>query len=237
MSAETAMPNASDSQTACAPRRRAVSSSPAPPARATCAVVPYWRKLKIANVPPRIVNAIPSAASCGPSEMSDDRRVDEEVERLGRERAQRGEREPDDLAVVLGAERHAGRFDRRLVRGDVVRDHLLRREALLDLLADHDRVERVSELEDGGILHVAVVVDDDSGAAVLDDLGDGAAPRRDDRRPARHRLDHHQAERLLPVDGEMSARAPMRSSTLSACPTSPTYSIEPPRCGRMNSSK
>jgi hypothetical protein len=37
--------------------------------------------------------------------------------------------------------------------------------------------------------------------------------------------------------GEMSARAPIRSSTLSAWPTSPTYSIEPPRCGRMNSSK
>ncbi len=62
-SAETAIPNASDSHTACAPSRLAVSCSPAPPARATCAVVPYWRKLKTAKVPPRIVNAIPSAAS------------------------------------------------------------------------------------------------------------------------------------------------------------------------------
>ena len=42
----------------------------------------------------------------GPTEMSDDRRVDEEVERFGRQRAQRGEREPEDLAVVLGAEGH-----------------------------------------------------------------------------------------------------------------------------------
>ena len=65
MSPETATPNPSESQTACAPSRLAVSSSPAPPARATCAVVPYWRKLKIANVPPRIVKAMPSAASCG----------------------------------------------------------------------------------------------------------------------------------------------------------------------------
>ena len=38
------------------------------------------------------------------------------------------------------------------------------------------------------------------GAAVVDDLGYRTAPGRDDRRPARHRLDHHQPERLLPVD-------------------------------------
>ncbi len=62
-SADTAIPNPRESHTACAPSRRAVSSSPAPPARATCAVVPYWRKLKTANVPPRIVNAMPSDAS------------------------------------------------------------------------------------------------------------------------------------------------------------------------------
>ena len=77
---------------------------------------------------------------------------------------------------------------------------MLRREALLDFLADHDGVERVGELEHRGILHVAVVVDDDARSPVIDDLGDGAAPRGDDRRPARHRLDHHQPERLLPVD-------------------------------------
>ena len=38
--------------------------------------------------------------------MPDDRRVDEQVERFGRQRAQRREREPEDLAVVLRAERH-----------------------------------------------------------------------------------------------------------------------------------
>ena len=35
-----------------------------------------------------------------PAEVPDDRGVDEEVERLRRERAQRREREPEDLAVV-----------------------------------------------------------------------------------------------------------------------------------------
>ena len=48
----------------------------------------------------------PERGELGPTEMSDDRRVDEEVERFGRERAQRREREPEDLAVVLGAEGH-----------------------------------------------------------------------------------------------------------------------------------
>ena len=40
------------------------------------------------------------------AEVAHDRRVDEEVDGLGRERAQRGQREPDDLAVVPGADPH-----------------------------------------------------------------------------------------------------------------------------------
>jgi hypothetical protein len=35
--------------------------------------------------------------------MPDDRRVGEQVQRLGRERAEGGQREPQDLAVVGGA--------------------------------------------------------------------------------------------------------------------------------------
>ena len=62
------------------------------------------------------------------AEVSDDRGVDEEIERLGRERAQRRNRESEDLAVVLRAEPHSG-GDWCLVCGDVVRDHPLRREA------------------------------------------------------------------------------------------------------------
>jgi hypothetical protein len=34
------------------------------------------------------------------AEVPDDRRVDEDVERLRRQRAERGQREPQDLAVV-----------------------------------------------------------------------------------------------------------------------------------------
>ena len=88
------MPNASESQTACAPSRRAVSASPAPPARATCAVVPYWRKLKIANDAAEDDRRDAERGELRAPEVADDRRVDEEVERLRGERAQRREREP-----------------------------------------------------------------------------------------------------------------------------------------------
>jgi hypothetical protein len=37
--------------------------------------------------------------------MADDRGVDEQVQRLGRERAERREGEPEDLAVIGGAAR------------------------------------------------------------------------------------------------------------------------------------
>ena len=54
--------------------------------------------------------------------------------------------------------------------------------------------------QDRGVLHVAVLVHDHARPPVVDDLRNGAAPCRDDGRPARHRLDHHEPERLLPVD-------------------------------------
>jgi hypothetical protein len=42
----------------------------------------------------------------GRAEMADDRGVDEHVEGLGRERAERRDREQPDLAVVRGAAEH-----------------------------------------------------------------------------------------------------------------------------------
>ena len=53
-----------------------------------------------------------------PPEMADDRRVDEEVQRLGRQRAERRHRELQDLAVVLAAKAQAtrrGRCGRRSI--------------------------------------------------------------------------------------------------------------------------
>ena len=104
------MPNASESQTRLrAEPPRGLAPPPLRRRRATCAVVPYWRKLKIANSAAEDGERDPERGELRPAEVADDRRVDEEVERLRRERAQRREREPEDLAVVLGAEPHAGR--------------------------------------------------------------------------------------------------------------------------------
>src|SRR5262249_28193694 len=45
-------------------------------------------------------------------------------------------------------------------------------------------------------------VDDEAGHAVLQNLRHRPAPERDHRRTAGHRLDHHQPERLGPIDGK-----------------------------------
>ena len=50
--------------------------------------------------------------------------------------------------------------------------------------------------------------------AVHDDLGHRAAATGDHRRPAGHRLDHAQAERLVEVDQVQQCRAPPRTSRL-----------------------
>ena len=49
---------------------------------------------------------------------------------------------------------------------------------------------------------VVLAVAAEAGDAVVDELGRGAPVRRDDRRAARHRLDHHETERLGPADRE-----------------------------------
>src|SRR5262249_50066594 len=49
----------------------------------------------------------PERGELGAAEMPDDGRVDEQVERFSGEGAERGEREPDDLAVVRRSEPHA----------------------------------------------------------------------------------------------------------------------------------
>ena len=92
--------------------------------------------------------------------------------------------------------------DRGLVGAHVVADHPLGREALLGV-ARGTRAGRsrppararpgISRQESSTITAAAVL---------LDHLGHRAVAGRDHRRPAGHRLDHHQAERLLPLDRE-----------------------------------
>ena len=87
---------------------------------------------------------------------------------------------------------------RRPRRALVVADHPLRRKALFDVPAARpDRARPPAR----GLRPSAVVVDDDPAHPVS--ITSGTAPTgRDHRRPARHRLDHDEAERLLPLDRE-----------------------------------
>jgi hypothetical protein len=62
-SASSTTPIAAASHSACTPRSAAVRSSAAPWKRATCAVVPYVRKLNSVNAPVSNVPAIARAAS------------------------------------------------------------------------------------------------------------------------------------------------------------------------------
>jgi hypothetical protein len=89
---------ARESQRACAPSLRATVSSPAPVARATWAVVPYWRKLNVARTASAVA-AAPRAASC-----ERPRCPTIAVSTRMYSGAERGKREPEDLAVVRRAE-------------------------------------------------------------------------------------------------------------------------------------
>ena len=134
------------------------------------------------------------------AEVADDRRVDEDEGRLCGERPEREDGEAKDLAVVRRAPQCGDHSIAERYAAQVVRDHPLGREALFGESAAHERVQPVGLLD--RVHHLAVVVDDDPGAAVVDHLGDGAVTGGDHRRAARHRLDHHEAERLLPLDRE-----------------------------------
>ena len=73
---------------------------------------------------------------------------------------------------------------------------------------------------------------------VLDHLGHGAPAGRDHRRPARHRLDHHQPERLLPLDREeRRARVLEQLDLLAVRDLAEVLDLGRTRCGRTNSSK
>ena len=63
----------------------------------------------------------------------------------------------------------------------------------------------------------STVVHDEAGDAVVDHLGDRAAAERHHRRAAGHRFDHHQAERLGPVDGEQQRRGAAEEVALLCC--------------------
>src|SRR5262245_57675884 len=65
-----------------------------------------------------------------------------------------------------------------------------------------------------GLDCLCLPVDDETGHTVIDDLGYRTGPEGDDRRAASHRLDHHEAERLGPVDWKQQGRGAGEKSSL-----------------------
>src|SRR6202035_5097204 len=106
-----------------------------------------------------------------------------------------------------------GSLHQAAIGGEIVERHAARGEARLELLAD--RVPAQIRQAIDGCDRAGLVLDDEAGEAVVDDLGDRAAIVGDDGRAARHRLDHHEAERLRPIDwDEQPDRAAQKSRFL-----------------------
>src|SRR3954469_18051983 len=90
-------------------------------------------------------------------------------------------------------------FVDRLVTGN----HALQTEAFLDMRSTCLRIDIADKLQGGS--EVRGLVADVPGFAVDDDLCDGAGPQGHDGCASRHRLDHHQPERLFPTDRKQQA--------------------------------
>src|SRR5438445_683679 len=85
----------------------------------------------------------------------------------------------------------------------VARDHRFLRESFQHPRTARRRVDLAQSSQRGRRLgRVVLHGNDEARLAVRDDLRHRAAGRGDDRRAARHRLGHHEPERLVPVDRE-----------------------------------
>ena len=105
---------------------------------------------------------------------------------------------PDAVAHDEGGRLLLERGRALTIYGQVILGHPSGGEALLEARADHAPVKRSQPFHrSDGAGHV---IHEEAGPAVFDHLGHRAAPIRDHRRAAGHRFDHHQPERLGPVD-------------------------------------
>src|SRR5205823_1828387 len=94
----------------------------------------------------------------------------------------------------------AGGTRNALIEVEIVERHSPRGEAGLEQAADASSIEGLEVLRRRhGLGHTRY---DEPRDAVLDDFGHRTTVEGDNRRAAGHRLDHHEAERLGPVDRE-----------------------------------
>src|SRR2546429_7054299 len=95
--------------------------------------------------------------------------------------------------------RSAGRlFEQQVVMADVIFRHAPRSKPSLEPRPNTTAVQIRQTFD--RLQCLLLIVDDKAGDAMLNNFWDGAAAERYDWRTARHRLDHHQAERLRPID-------------------------------------
>src|SRR4030088_253066 len=84
------------------------------------------------------------------------------------------------------------------IGGEIVERHAAPGEAGLKLLSDGRSAQARQPIN--GADRTGFILDDKAGQALIDDLGDRATVICNDRRPACHRFDHDEAERLGPID-------------------------------------
>src|SRR5882757_4479959 len=91
-------------------------------------------------------------------------------------------------------------IEQRTVERNIIRGHACGRESLLELSSNSVTVERNHAWEHPHrLIHS---IDDGARDPLVDDFRNGTMTESKDGSAARHRLDHHQAERLGPVDRE-----------------------------------
>src|SRR4051794_24421762 len=90
--------------------------------------------------------------------------------------------------------------DQLAIEREIILGHASRRESALEDMADAGTVELMEAPRSRRSL--LLVIDDEAGDAIVENLRHRPLAHRDDRGPAGHRLDHCQAEGLAPVDRE-----------------------------------
>src|SRR4029450_8524354 len=99
-----------------------------------------------------------------------------------------------------GAIRYGRPFEQRTVERNIVRGHACGRKSLLEPLPNSMTIERKHLRQHPyRLIHR---VNEGARDALVDDFRNGTPAECKDRRAARHRLDHYQAERLRPIDRE-----------------------------------
>src|SRR6202158_6166524 len=98
--------------------------------------------------------------------------------------------------IFRAATRPRGVIGEALIDPNVIFCHAARGEALLETASHFAAIQRGHpHRSDAGLIDI---VDDHAGHPFVDHLRDRSGAIGEDRRAARHRLDHHEAERLRP---------------------------------------